>query len=41
LELIEDCYTFVPEDQPERLAALIEKFLAQTEHGLLSGGVSQ
>ncbi len=41
LELIEDCYTFVPEDQPERLAALIERFLAQTEHGLLSGGVSQ
>jgi len=41
LALIEDCYTFVPEDQPERLAALIETFLAQTEHGLLSGGVSQ
>jgi pimeloyl-ACP methyl ester carboxylesterase len=41
LELIEDCYTFVPEDQPERLAALIEEFLAQTEHLLLSGGVWQ
>jgi pimeloyl-ACP methyl ester carboxylesterase len=38
LELIEDSYTFVPEDRPERLAALIEEFLAQTAHVLLSGG---
>src|SRR5262245_878468 len=41
LELIEDCYTFVPEDQPERLAALIEQFLAQKDHVLLSGGARQ
>jgi len=41
LEFIEDCYTFVPEDQPERLAALIEEFLSQNEQVLLSGGVSQ
>ena len=26
LERIEDCYTFVPEDQPERLAKLIAEF---------------
>ena len=41
LELIEDCYTFVPEDQPERLAALIEEFLAQHEHAMLSGAARQ
>jgi pimeloyl-ACP methyl ester carboxylesterase len=41
LELIADSFTFVPEDQPERLAALIEEFLAQTEHVLLSGGAWQ
>jgi pimeloyl-ACP methyl ester carboxylesterase len=27
LERIEDSYTFVPEDQPERLAALIDAFM--------------
>jgi len=41
LELIEDCYTFVPEDQPERLAALIEEFLAQNDHVPLSVGAWQ
>jgi pimeloyl-ACP methyl ester carboxylesterase len=38
LELIEDSYAFVPEDQPERLAALIEEFLAQTDHAMRNGG---
>ena len=41
LALIEDCSTFVPEDQPERLATLIEEFVAQTDHVLLSGGAWQ
>ncbi len=41
LELIEDCYTFVREDQPERLAALIEEFLALHEHAMLSGAARQ
>jgi pimeloyl-ACP methyl ester carboxylesterase len=41
LELIEDCYTFVPEDQPERLAALIEEFLTQNDLEMLSGGARQ
>jgi pimeloyl-ACP methyl ester carboxylesterase len=27
-ELVEDSYTFIPEDQPERLAALIREFVA-------------
>ena len=30
LELIEDSYTFVPEDQPARLARVMEEFLAAT-----------
>jgi pimeloyl-ACP methyl ester carboxylesterase len=41
LEVIEGCYTFVPEDQPERLTALIKEFLAQTDHVLLSVGAWQ
>jgi pimeloyl-ACP methyl ester carboxylesterase len=31
LEVIEDSYTFVPEDQPERLAGAIRSFMADTE----------
>jgi pimeloyl-ACP methyl ester carboxylesterase len=30
LELIEDSYTFVPEDQPQRLAASILSFMRET-----------
>jgi pimeloyl-ACP methyl ester carboxylesterase len=30
LELIEDSYTFIPEDQPERLAASIAAFMRET-----------
>lgn len=30
LELIDDSYTFVPEDQPERLAGLLDSFAAET-----------
>jgi pimeloyl-ACP methyl ester carboxylesterase len=30
LELIDDSYTFVPEDQPERLAELIARFVAES-----------
>jgi pimeloyl-ACP methyl ester carboxylesterase len=33
VELIEDSYSFVPEDQPERLASMIGEFLAATELG--------
>jgi pimeloyl-ACP methyl ester carboxylesterase len=33
LELIEDSYTFVPEDQPERLAELISGFVRQPTRG--------
>jgi pimeloyl-ACP methyl ester carboxylesterase len=32
LELIEDSYTFVPEDQPQRLAASIATFMRETTH---------
>jgi pimeloyl-ACP methyl ester carboxylesterase len=31
-ELVEDSYTFLSEDQPERLAKLIDDFIVQTEH---------
>ena len=31
LEVIEDSYTFVPEDQPERLAGAIRTFVAETD----------
>jgi pimeloyl-ACP methyl ester carboxylesterase len=31
LELIEDSYSFVPEDQPERLAELIAEFIGSTQ----------
>src|SRR5262245_43681422 len=41
LELIEDCYTFVPEDQPQRLAAQIQAVRAQTDQGLRSGAARQ
>jgi pimeloyl-ACP methyl ester carboxylesterase len=30
LERIEDSYAFVPEDQPQRLAALIRSFMERT-----------
>jgi hypothetical protein len=30
LELIDDSYTFVPLDQPERLASLIREFVTST-----------
>ena len=32
LELIEDSYTFVPEDQPQRLATSIATFMRETTH---------
>jgi len=37
-ELIEDCYAFVPEDQPERLAALLEEFAGSHSAGKVPAG---
>jgi pimeloyl-ACP methyl ester carboxylesterase len=33
LERIDDSYTFVSEDQPQRLAGLIRKFMQETARG--------
>lgn len=33
LELVEDSYTFIPEDQPERLARLIDSFISPNLRG--------
>lgn len=36
LEWVEDAYTFSPEDQPERVAALVSHFISTTEPGIVN-----
>jgi pimeloyl-ACP methyl ester carboxylesterase len=38
LELIDDSYTFVPLDQPERLATLIREFVRSSSHADVASG---
>ena len=38
LELIDDSYTFVSLDQPERLATLIREFVQSTSHADVASG---
>jgi pimeloyl-ACP methyl ester carboxylesterase len=40
LELIDDCWSFVPEDQPARLAALLEAFAGTHSAGRVPAGTS-
>jgi pimeloyl-ACP methyl ester carboxylesterase len=40
LELIEDCWSFVPEDQPARLAALLAEFAGSQAAGKVPAGSS-